>query len=141
MIEDKFSLTFDYDMLPLKVNKIDKIEDGYAIMGSKPHTDRLVKYINKELENINIEFNVKESDTVESFMRSWYDLYSNHKENPMNDFFTLFEPEPGTATSINFKLRKPIDKLTDDDIVRLKKVLKENFSIDNPDDVIKKWLN
>lgn len=151
MIDDKFSITFgmdsfphDVDLTPVNVNKIDRIEDDCVVIKSE-HPYSLSDAQKRMLENIKIDFVNKEDDLVAENVRRWYDLcFSYQNQDPISDFFTLFECDgdksSDNALTLSYRLKKPVDELTADDMVKLKKVLKENFSVKNPEETIEKWL-
>lgn len=140
---DVWSLEFtapDSSLEKSCVNPI-KIQNGFVKSESsfdKIQNERLCRKIQKDIdEKLDISFSVRDSDnSVQQFINKWIELYQNSlvekitgDKDSLMSFFD-YDENDSDATHMSWRLKKPLDELTDDEKKRIKRLLSEITDID-----------
>lgn len=134
------SFTFKWEMPEglfsddISVHQCDNLQTNIKCdYGAKgfPTIDSSVE-LNIELVDWTDELN--SSKSVRNWMDEWIELVANSKEfreveGTILEFFEIDDNDDNDATHTNWIIKKPISEMTDDEKLRLKRLLTENFRI------------
>jgi len=94
------------------------------------HANRIVKGLKEKISNLKIEINDVD-DNVYQWLKKAGDLFHEEVKGKVASLLDYFEPDTENSDSTKFilRLKKPLDKLSTEDIKIIKKLLKETFDI------------